>query len=296
VLQPFQLYEPTTVREASTILDGLGDDGRIYAGGTELLLAMKQGLLRYGHLVNIKPIGLSGITFDPAASRLRIGATATHRAVERSAIVGTHAPLLVAMEHHLANVRVRAVGTVGGNLCFAEPHSDLAAVLLVYDAALRIGGGSGERTIGIAELFVDAYTTCLRPDELLLGIDVPPLPPASGAAYHKAAFFERPSAGVGAAILAAPDRTTVTHARIAVGCVDAVARRIPEAEAALAGVPLTGRAFDAAVHAAMNETTRACHPVEDLYGSPEYKRHLVGVLTGRSLRAARDQAMAGGER
>ena len=112
MLQPFQLHEPTTVPEASGLLARLGDEGRIYAGGTELLLAMKQGLLRYRHLVNIKRLGLETVAFDEEAGRLRLGATATHRAVERSAVVGRHYPMLASMERHLANVRVRAVGTV----------------------------------------------------------------------------------------------------------------------------------------------------------------------------------------
>jgi carbon-monoxide dehydrogenase medium subunit len=295
VLQPFQLHEPTTVREASGILDRLGEEARIYAGGTELLLAMKQGLLRYAHLVNIKPIGLNGITFDEGAGRLRIGATTTHRAVERSEIVGQRFPMLASMEQHLANVRVRAVGTVGGNLSFAEPHSDLATVLLLYNATLKIGGASGQRTIGIANLFTDAYTTCLAPDEILLEIEVPALPAGAGAAYRKFAFFERPSVGVGAALVATPDRGGVTEARIAVGCVGPIPFRVAEAEAALAGVSLGGRAFERARQAAVNAVTRACDPVDDLYGSGEYKRHLATVFAERTVTAARDRILAGGQ-
>jgi carbon-monoxide dehydrogenase medium subunit len=295
VLQPFQLHEPATVSEASGILDRLGEEARVYAGGTELLLAMKQGLLRYAHLVNIKPIGLSGIAFDEGAGRLRIGATTTHRAVERSEIVGRRFPMLAAMEQHLANVRVRAVGTVGGNLSFAEPHSDLATVLLLYNATLKIGGASGQRTVGIANLLVDAYTTCLKPDEILLEIEVPVLPAGAGAAYRKFAFFERPSVGVGAALLATPDRRGVAEARIAVGCVGPTPFRVAEAEAALTGIPLGGRAFEQARQAAVDAVTRACDPVDDLYGSGEYKRHLATVFAERTVTAARDRILAGGQ-
>jgi carbon-monoxide dehydrogenase medium subunit len=295
VLQPFRLHEPTTVREASSILGSLGEEACAYAGGTELLLAMKMGLLRYPHLVNIKPIGLSGISFDEAAGRLRIGATTTHRAVERSEIVGMRFPTLASMEQHLANVRVRAVGTVGGNLCFAEPHSDLATVLLLYNATVKIGGTSGERTVGIADLFVDAYTTCLRSGELLLEVGVPQLPGGAAAAYRKLAFFERPSVGVGAALLATPDRDAVAEARIAVGCVGPTPARVAEAEAALARAPLSGRAFEVALRAAVDAVSRAFDPVDDMYGSGEYKRHLAGVLARRTVTAARDRILEGGE-
>lgn len=293
MLRPFQLHEPATVEEASGLLGRLGDEGRIYAGGTELLLAMKQGLLRYPHLVNIKRIGLDGLAFDEVAGRLRLGATATHRAVERSDLVGRRYPMLAAMERHLANVRVRAVGTVGGNLSFAEPHSDLATVLLLYGATVTIGGTSGRRAIGVAELLVDAYSTSLAPDELLLEIDVPVLPAGAGADYRKFAFFERPSVGVGA-VLSPGAGGAIGEARVAVGCVGPVPRRVPEAEVALAGVSLRDGAFDRAAGAAAEAVRRACDPVDDLYGSADYKRHLAGVFTERALAAARDQVLAGG--
>jgi carbon-monoxide dehydrogenase medium subunit len=294
VLQPFHLHEPTTVAEASGILDRLGDEARVYAGGTELLLAMKQGLLRYRHLVNIKRIGLADIAFDEAAGRLRVGATATHRAVERSELIGRRYPMLASMERHLANVRVRAVGTVGGNLSFAEPHSDLATVLLLYNATVTIDGASGRRTLGIADLLVDAYTTALAADELLVEIDVPALPAGAGAAYRKFAFFERPSVGVGAVLVPSADGTAVGEARVAVGCVGPTPRRIEEAEGLLAGIPLRGPAFERAVEQAAGAVHRACDPVADLYGSADYKRHLARVFTERTLTAARERVLAGG--
>jgi aerobic carbon-monoxide dehydrogenase medium subunit len=293
VLQPFELHEPATVDEASGILRRLGDEGRIYAGGTELLLAMKQGLLRYRHLVNIKRLPLSGIALDETARRLRIGATTTHRAVERSEVVGQRFPMLAAMERHLANVRVRAVGTIGGNLSFAEPHSDLATVLLLYNAGATIDGGSGRRTIPIADLVVDAYTTSLAADELLVEVEVPALPVGAGAAYRKFAFFERPSVGVGAVLVPSARGEAVLDARVAVGCVGPAPRRVAEAERVLAGAPLRGPAFERAVADASEAVRRASEPVDDLYGSAEYKRHLAGVLAQRAVTAARDQLPAG---
>ncbi len=290
MLQPFRLHDPATVADASNLLADLGEEARAYAGGTELLLAMKQGLLHYRHLVNIKPLGLSGIRFDEETRRLRIGATTTHRAVEHSAVVAARAPMLASMERHLANVRVRAVGTVGGNLCFAEPHSDVATVLLLHEATATLGSARGRRVVGIAELLRDAYTTCLHPDELLLDIEVPELPPNAGAAYQKAAFLERPSVGVGVALLPAADGSTVAEARVAVGCLGPVPVRVGEAERALAGAPLRGRAFERALDAALDAVGRACEPVDDLYGSAGYKRQLGVALMRRAAVAARDHA------
>src|SRR5262249_28419401 len=137
------------------------------------------------------------------------------------------------MERDVANVRVREVGTLGGNLCFAEPHADPGTLLMLFDATARIERNGGARTIPLERLFVGPFETCLEPDEILTEIEVPPLPPRSGAAYLKFGFLERPSVGVGVALTT--DDGRVTGARVAVGCVGPVPRRMREAEAALAG-------------------------------------------------------------
>lgn len=295
MLHPFRLHEPTTAEEASRLLCDLGEDAAVYAGGTELLLAMKQGLLRYAHLVNIKPLGLSGITYDEAAGLLRIGATATHRSVEHSAVVHSRVPMIAEMEAHVANVRVRATGTVGGNLCFAEPHSDVATVLLLYNATVRIHGTSGPRTVPVSEFLVDSYTTCLLPGDIMVEVEVPRLPVGAGACYRKFAFLERPSVGVGTVIVPTRDRAAIAEARVAVGCVGATPYRVAEAENDLRGVSLASTAFEHAVRSAARALAARSDPTEDLYGSREYKRHLVGVLARRTAMAARAHVLAEGE-
>src|SRR5215468_4077855 len=126
-LRKFTIHQPKTIAEASQMLAEFGENGRLYAGGTELLLAMKHDLLRYQHLIDVKIIlKLNRIELRNGA--LMIGSTATHRAIERSPIVKENLPVFADMETHVANVRVRASGTLGGNLCFAEPHSDPATL------------------------------------------------------------------------------------------------------------------------------------------------------------------------
>src|SRR5262245_19632886 len=138
VLRPFALYQASTVGEASDVLAREGSDAVLYAGGTEILLVLKEGLLRAGSLVDVKRIpGLSEIGADDG--HLTIGATATHRAVERSAVVRDRCALVAGVARHVANIRVRSVGTVGGNLAFADPHSDLATLFLAFDAVVRLG-------------------------------------------------------------------------------------------------------------------------------------------------------------
>ena len=124
-LPPFTVHRPGSVEQASRLLADLGDDAAAYCGGTELLLAMKLGLAGYEHLVDLKRVyGLRGIGTDGGA--VRIGAATTHHEIETSATLRARYPEMRAMISRVANLRVRSVGTLGGNLCFADPHSDPA--------------------------------------------------------------------------------------------------------------------------------------------------------------------------
>src|SRR5574341_127723 len=147
-LRKFTIHSPKTIAEACQMLAQFGDKGRPYAGGTELLLAMKHDLLRYEHLVDVKTIPeLNKIALKNGS--LMIGSTATHRDIERSETVRTHLAVLADMANKVANIRVRASGTLGGNLCFAEPHSDPATLLLALGAKAHVQGKGGPKTIAI---------------------------------------------------------------------------------------------------------------------------------------------------
>lgn len=289
MLQPFDLAEPASVAEASALLARHGDAARLYAGGTELLLAMKEGLVHYDWLVNVKTIpGLSGLRLG-ADGALAIGAATSHRTLERDPVVRERFPVIARMEADVANVRVREVGTLGGNLCFAEPHADPGTLLQVYDATVTLARASGARTVPLERLFVGPFETCLEGDELLTEIVVPPLPARSAAAYLKFGMLERPSVGVAVALTL--DDGRVGRARVAVGCVGPVPRRVPEAEAVLAGAGVDESL--ARLDEAGRLAAAAADAVTDLHGSAEYKAHLVGVLLGRAWRQALDALGAG---
>lgn len=287
MLRPFQLHQADSVAGASALLKEYGEDAKAYCGGTELLLVMKAGFLRYNHLVDVKTIdGLKGIRYDSASNRLIIGATTTHREVELSPVVAEHVPILAEMERLVANVRVRSQGTIGGNLCFAEPHSDPATLLLVLEAELAVEGSGGQRTIAMGDFLVDAYETSLEPDEILTEIRVPKPPQGSGVAYKKFGIYERPTLGV-AAMLVQDGNGVVQEARIAVGCVGPKPHRLPEAEERLKGA--TAADFEAKLQEAAEAASAAVDPVDDLHGSAEYKRHLVGVFVRRTVTEARER-------
>ena len=291
MLRPFELVEPASVGEASEALARHGEAARLYAGGTELILAMKEGLIHYDYLVNVKAIpSLAGVRWD--GGTLRIGAATPHRVLERDATVRERFPVLARMEADVANVRVREVGTLGGNLAFAEPHADPGTLLQVFDATARLEKKGGARTVPVAELFVGPFETCIEGDELLTEIAVPPLPPHSAAAYLKFGFLERPSVGVGVAVTL--DDGRVADARIAVGCVGPVPRRMREAEAQLRGKAVAES--QAALAEAGRLAARAADAITDLHGSADYKEHLVGVLIRRAFEQALGTLNGSGKR
>lgn len=286
MLPPFEIHEPKTLAEAAAARRDLGEAAALYAGGTELVLVMKEGLAAWAHLIDVKAIPeLHELGLVDGGRALRIGAALTHRALERAPLVRERFPLLAETEAQVANPRVRAVGTLGGNLAFAEPRSDPATMLLAHDARVTLAGPSGRRTLPLGDFLRGSYETALAADEILASIDVPEPAATTAGAYLKFGFHERPTVGVAALLLLAPDGRTVAEARVAVGCVAAVPVRLAALERSLAGAPLAELA--AGVPAA-RRAGEGLDAVSDLHGSAEYKRHLVGVFAERALvKAAR---------
>jgi len=283
MLRPFRVYQPTSVTEACAELARLGEDAKVYAGGTELILLLRLGLVQYTHLVDVKRVPeLGELAWDGQA--MHIGAAVTHRRLERSADVAAHLPLLQQATELVANVRVRNVGTIGGNLCFGDPHSDPAPALLVHDTRVKIGTHSGDRAIGLEAFYIGLFETAIAPDEILIELQVEPLPPGVGSAYLRAARFERPSLGV--AVAAAQHDGRLANVRLAVSCVGPVPMRLQELESRIAGATLAEA--QQIVRQAQRHYEEVLQPVDDLHGSVAYKTYLTGVLLGRALAQAVD--------
>lgn len=286
-LPPFTMHRPTSTSAAIELLVELGDDGVIYNGGTELLLVMKLGLADYDHLVDIKRIpGLDAITVD--GNVLRIGAAATHRSIETNKAIGRGWPSLVMMTRQVANVRVRNVGTLGGNLAFGDPASDPATFLLALGASIEVRSVGGLlREVPVGEFHVGAYQTALDPAELVESIVVPPLAPTTVVVHERIRFHERPAVTVTVAVDA--DEGQMRDAKIAVGSVGPVPIRVAEAETALVGAEVDSVAAAATEAAAAVEAV--VKPTDDMHGSVEYKRHLAGVLVGRAVEQCLGEAL-----
>jgi carbon-monoxide dehydrogenase medium subunit len=281
-LPPFSLHRATTVEEATELLGRYGDDAVVYVGGTELFLLFKLGLADYGHVIDLKPVEeLRGI--EPSNGGLRIGAAETHRAIERHPTVRSEWPELAVMERGVGNLRVRTMGSIGGNLCFADPHSDPATFLLAMDGVVEARrGGSRPRQIRLTDFVRGPFENSLEPGELLTSVRVPRLEAGARIAHRKFVLHERPATTVACHLRLVDER--LADLRLAVGSAGVVASRAAAAEELLDGIPLDE--LDAALEAAGALAADAADPVEDANGSIEYKRNLVGVLTGRAVRAA----------
>ncbi|MGH7847024.1 MAG: FAD binding domain-containing protein [Candidatus Binatia bacterium] len=288
-MNDFEYLEPTTISEACALLQKYGADARVYAGGAYLSILMKQGLLRPKALVNIKKISqLQGIRYDPTGG-LVLGALVTHHEIETSALLKDKLPILCDVEREVANIRVRNVGTLGGNLASGEPLTDLAQVLISLDARVRITGPSGERVIPLEELFLDYYETSLGAADILTQVMIPPLAPRAGIEYIRfssSSVVDKPSVGVAVLLSLQTETTNIQAAKIVLGCVAPVPTRARKAEQTLMGKSLSAALAEKAAAAASGE----CSPLSDLRGSEEYKRAIVRVLVKRAASKAYERA------
>jgi carbon-monoxide dehydrogenase medium subunit len=280
-MRNFDYLEPTTVAEACALLKQYGGEAKVFAGGSHLTILMKQGLYHPRALVNIKKIpALRGIKYG-AVDGLMIGALVTHREIETSELVREKFPVLCDAEREVANIRVRNMGTVGGNLASGEPLTDLSQIFIALDGKAKITGSEGQRTIPIEELFVDFYTTSLAEDEILTQVVIPPLPARSGIEYIRfssSSVVDKPSAGVAVRLTLDAGGETIQTARIVLGCVGATPVRARKAENLLTGKKLVPEMAEEAGSIASQE----CSPTSDLRGSEEYKRAIVRTLVRRA--------------
>lgn len=281
-LPGFEIHRPDSYEEATELALRFGVEGIYFCGGTELLLLMKFGFADYTHLIDLKRVaGIDGIRTD--GDHLTIGAGATHREIERSPeVVGT-IPSLAEMEKQVANLRVRNVGTLGGNLSFSDPHSDPSTYLLVTGAALELRAGAGSRMVEIEDFVAGPFQTVLDQGEILASVILPIPAPSASIVHRKLSFHERPAVTVTS--LVDIQGGCIEDARVAVGSVGVMPTRCRSAEEVMRGHAASD--VDAAsLHALGEAAGEAVRPVADSNGSVEYKQHLVSVLTTRTFTEA----------
>lgn len=283
-MTPFEYRTPKSLKEVHANLKEFGSDAKLVAGGTALIIMMKQRLVRPSCLISLRSVrGLNGIELQNGG--LRIGGLATHRQLETSPLIRRRLPMLADTYHHVATLRVRNMATVGGGLAHADPNQDPPPSLIALGATLKATSANGSRVIPMDEFFKDYYETVLNADELITEVMVPKLPPNSGAAYIK--FLPRTAddyATVSAAAVLTLDKSnkTIADVRIALGSVGVTPIRATAAEAVLRGQPLKTEAFAEAGEKAKE----AVDPISDFRGSAGYKKDMAAVFVRRALEKA----------
>jgi carbon-monoxide dehydrogenase medium subunit len=276
----FDYVRPVSLDEAVHVLGNAGDDAKVIAGGQSLLPLLRLRLANPEVLVDVGGLDeLRGVRDE--GDSLLIGARTTHYQLIHDPLIAEHCGLLATAAATVADPAVRHRGTFGGSLAHGDPAGDLPAVALALDATLTARGPEGEREIPAADFFVDYLTTSLRPAEILTGIRVPKMP---GWGYHYEKFHRTAQAWaiVGVAALTRRSDGQVAEARIGLTNMGPVPVRATAAETAVAGTEASRNALQAAASRADEGT----QPSGDLHGSPDYRRHLARVLTGRALAAA----------
>ncbi len=282
----FDYHDPETVEEALDLLAEHGDEGKVLAGGQSLVPLLNFRLAHPEHLIDLNRIGaLAGIRRQDGS--LRVGAMTRQATMEHSTLVAENWPLLNEALTYVAHAQIRNRGTIGGSVAHADPAAELPVAFTALDARVQVRSAKGERTIEIADLFVTHLTTTLEPDELLVGIEVDPVPANSGHAFIEFARRHGDFALGGAAVLLTLDSSGKCE-RAAVALLGAapVPLRATEAEQALIGTSVDEKAAVTAAAAAISDIS----PTGDIHGSAEYRRDLCEVMVRRAITLAARRA------
>jgi len=282
IVPEFQYLVPETLERAVALLAQYGNEAKVLAGGTDLIVKMKSGLMKPAYLVSLKRLPqLKGVRYQPGVGVI-IGARTTHNDLLASAVLREKFPSVCSSAGSMAGHQIRNVGTVGGNLVNAVPSADLPPILIALSGKVRIVGAAGERLVPLEDFFTGPGQTVLAPGEILAEV-VLPEQVTTGSNYLKFGLRKAEAlAVVGVASAVTMERDTIKDVRIALGAVAPTPLRAREAENALRGqkpsAELLARAGKLAAAVA--------RPISDIRGSAEYRRHLVEVLTRDSVEAA----------
>jgi carbon-monoxide dehydrogenase medium subunit len=293
-MNAFDYRQPDTPEEALALMRELGEDAKVIAGGTALVIMLKQRLVVPDCLISLQKLhGLDHI--DTSNGEIYVGALTTHRSVEQSPIVRTRLPALAETFHQVATIRIRNVATVGGALAHADPNQDSPVTLMVLGARVQLTSTTGTREVPLDEFFTDYYETVRQPDELVSEVIVPAPKPHSGSVYLK--FLPRTAddyatVGVAASVTVDPSTQSCEDCRIAMGCVASTPVRAQAAEALVRGQRLTQALAQEAGALAQGVTD----PLSDARGSADYKRAMAGVFVRRALEQAWQRALDGTSR
>jgi CO/xanthine dehydrogenase FAD-binding subunit len=280
---PFKYVAASSLEQSLALKAQYGDDARFLAGGQSLIPAMNFRLARPEVLIDINGLAeLAGVDTSQAGE-IRIGALTRYRALERDEDFLKACPLFADALPHIAHPQIRNRGTIGGNLSHADPASELPAVATAMGARMRIRSLQGEREVAAAKFFAGLLTTDIKPDEMLVEIALPAPKPRSGSAFLEVARRRGDFALAGvAAMVTLDDGGRCTDLRLALCGVGET-----PVDATAAAVPIIGHACtDDAIDAIAAKVQQTIDPSGNVHASPDYQRHIAGVLTRRVIKAA----------
>ena len=278
----FDVIEAKNVLQGCSLLAEHREEAKVIAGGQNLVVLLRRRLITPRYVVSIKRCtDMEYIMED--RDGLKLGALTTHRAIEKSALIQKKLPMLAELERELGCVQTRNWGTIGGNLCQASPSNDLAPALIALGACCKVKSVRGERIIPLDGFFVGYQKTALEPDEILVEIQVPKPLPHTGGVYRKETvrFADPPIASV-AVVITLGDQGIVESVRILLQAVMVTPLRARKAEKLIAGEWINDKLLDAAAASAAEEAK----PISDVYGSANYKREMIKVLTKHNIKEA----------
>jgi CO/xanthine dehydrogenase FAD-binding subunit len=282
ILPRFVFHQPDTLDECLSLLNQHGSDAAVLAGGTDLLVNMKKGLIKPGVLVSLSHIDeLQQISIHRDCGRLCLGSMATMDRIASHEATRQGFGILTQAAQTLGSPLIRSRATIGGNLVTARPAADSHGPLICLGARIRLEGPSGSREVAAEDFFAGPGESVRKPDELLTRITIDRAPPRSGGAYLKYGIrktLEIAVVNVGV-FLNMAENGTVARARVALGAVGPKTIRSSGAEECLIGSPPDEKTVKRAAEAAAVQ----CQPISDIRGSAEYRRILVAVLTRRAI-------------
>jgi len=279
-MRDFDFLVPGTVPEACRMLADLGDDCRIMAGGTALMLVMRQRMLAASKIISAASLqDLYGIEFHPSHG-LRIGAMTRHADIARSPTVQRHYPMLADMARQVANPQVRNQGTIGGNICYGDPSTDPPGCLIALNAEVVLQGLQGRRALSMQDFLVDFFVTALEPDEIVIEIRIPPPHGNDEGRYtrfRRTAAEHRPLISV--SLMAQREGSVCHDARLVVGASVPVPRRLARVEDFMRGRVVTPEV----AHEAADMVATDIPAISDARGSEAYRRAMARVVTRRTI-------------
>lgn len=294
-MRNFEFYRPQNIGEAFDLLEYHKEKSRIWAGGTDLLIRLRDQAFKIGALIDLKQIPqLDMINFDENTG-LRLGALVRIRDIETSNILREKYPILVQAAETLGSIQVRNKATVGGNICNASPSADMVPSLIALGAEVKIAGKNKEKVLPLGELFKSPGKTALESGEILTEISIPHMVPHSCGVYLKQGrrkALDLAVAGVASVATIDPTHSKCVDIRIVLGAVAPTAIRAKKAEAIMRGSNLSDPIVNEAAKVAAGE----CSPIDDVRSSAWYRRQVVEVLVKRSIMQAINKVKAGEEK